>query len=79
MSGRGFCPWPSAGFAGWLFPFQGRSLAIALAGPALLNAGWDEPVQRHITGTFDIAIGVPFQDLIVFNELTVLSFVGLSH
>jgi hypothetical protein len=64
-----FCPWPSAGFPGWLFPFQGRSLAIALAGPALLNAGWDEPVQRYITGAIDIAIGLPFDFVIIFNKI----------
>ena len=43
ISGRGLFPWPSAGLAGWHFPFQGRSLAIALSGPAAVIAGWGEP------------------------------------
>jgi hypothetical protein len=47
MSGRSFCSWPFAGFAGWLFPFQGRSLASALAGPAVLNAGWINQAAVH--------------------------------
>jgi hypothetical protein len=54
-------------------------LAITLAGPALLNAGWDEPVQRYITGAIDIAIGLPFMISIVVNELTALSILGFSH
>jgi hypothetical protein len=54
-------------------------LAIALAGPALLNAGWDEPVQRYITGATNVAIGLPFQNLIVFNELIDLIFRIISH
>jgi hypothetical protein len=69
MCGRGLCPWLSAGFAGWLFPFQGRSLAIALAGPAVVNAVSDEPAQRYITGAIDIAIGMPFGSLLIFNEI----------
>ena len=47
MSGRSLCSWPFAGFAGWLFPFQGRSLASALAGPAVLNAGWINQAAVH--------------------------------
>jgi hypothetical protein len=70
MSGRGLCPWPFAGFAGWLFPFQGRSLASALAGPAVLNADWWKPAQRYITGAIDIAIELPFGPSLVFNDLT---------
>jgi len=64
------CPWPIAGFAGWLFPFQGRSLASALAGPAVLNAGGDKPAQRCITGDLVVAIGVPFTLSIVFNKMS---------
>jgi hypothetical protein len=72
-------PWPTAGFAGWLFPFQGRSLASALAGPALLNAGWDEPAQRYITGAIDIAIELPFTIVFVFNRLSDKTAFGFSQ
>ena len=69
MNGRGCAPGPSAGFAGWLFPFQGRSLASALAGPAVLGAGLECPAQRYITGAIFIAIGLPFGKMIYFNHL----------
>jgi hypothetical protein len=73
------CSWPSAGFAGWLFPFQGRSLASALAGSAVHIAGWDEPAQRYITGAFTVAIELPFRNRLVFNKLIGLGVYGFSH
>jgi hypothetical protein len=73
------CPWPSAGFAGWLLPFQGRSLASALAGPAVVNAVSDKPAQRYITGAIDVAIGLPFRKFIIFIELTSRLAYDFSH
>jgi len=66
-------------FAGWLIPFQGRSLAIARAGPAVFNAGWDGPSQRYITGAIGIAIGLPFGSSIFLNELRGWRLFGFSH
>jgi hypothetical protein len=66
-------------FSGWLFPFQGRSLASALAGSAFLYAGWYEPAQRYITGAFDVAIELPFRNCLVFNELIGSGVFGFSH
>jgi len=43
---------------------------LALAERLLfLRAGRDFPSSRYITGTFYIAIGMPFQSAFVFNRL----------
>jgi hypothetical protein len=42
---------PSAGFPGRLFPFEGRSLAVALAGYlVVLGLAWCFAGGRYITG-----------------------------
>jgi hypothetical protein len=54
-------------------------LASALAGPAVVNAGWDKPAQLNITGAIDIAIGLPFRNSLIFNELIDLYHYCFSH
>ena len=55
---------------GWLFPFEGRSLAVARAGcPVLLRLAGRSSSGRYITGAYNVAIQGPFGTLFLINNL----------
>ena len=57
---------------GRLLPFEGRSLAVALAGRlVLLWLAGRVSSGRYITGANNIAIGVPFSTSCDFNHLLI--------
>ena len=57
---------------GRLLPFEGRSLAVALAGrPVLLRLTGLFSSSRYITGADNLAIGVPFSTSCDFNHLLI--------
>jgi hypothetical protein len=61
---------PYCRFPGWLVPFEGRSSAVARAGYlVLLRRVVRSSNGRSITGTFSIAIDVPFETILVVNRL----------
>ncbi len=62
---RSYCRLP-----GRLLPFEGRSLAVALAGyPVLLGLAGCSSSGRYITGAYSLAIGVPFGYIIYFQMI----------
>jgi len=55
---------------GRLFPFEGRSLAVARAGcPVLLRLAGRSSSGRYITGAYNVAIQGPFGTLFLINNL----------
>jgi hypothetical protein len=62
---------PAADFPGRSSLLRAASLAVALAGSALLW-GWSDSFQRlYITGAYLIAIKWPFYEFFIFSALPI--------
>jgi hypothetical protein len=61
---------PYSDFPGWSSLLRAASLAIALAGYLIFfGLAGLFPSSRFITGTYLLAISVPFEIVLVFNHL----------